>query len=67
MTKRKWSKKEIEEYRKTHGGIFYYNREDSNFLVPKTYGVGLTFNWANPIVWIFVIALILFIVIRRFM
>lgn len=67
MTKRKWSKKEIKEYRKMHGCILYYNKEDSNFLVPKAYGFGLTVNWANPISWIFVIAIIIFIFIRRFM
>lgn len=67
MTKRKWSKKEIEEYRKIHGSIIYYNDEDSNFFVPKAYGFGLTVNFANPIIWIFVIAIILFIAIPRFM
>ena len=67
MTKRKWSKKEIEEYRRIHGGIIYYNDEDSNFFVPKAFGFGLTVNFANPIVGIFVIAIILFIVISRFM
>lgn len=67
MTKRKWTKKEIEEYRKTNGDFLYYNKEDSNFLVPKSYGIGLTVNWANPIAWIVVVAIILFIIIRRFM
>lgn len=67
MTKRKWSKKEIEEYRRIHGGIIYYNDEDSNFFVPKAIGFGFTVNFANPIVGIFVIVIILFIVISRFM
>jgi len=35
MARRKWTKEEIEEYRKTHGAFFYCNKEDSNFLVPK--------------------------------
>lgn len=67
MTKRKWSKKEIEEYRKIHSRIIYYNDEDSNFFVPKSYGFGLTVNFANPLIWIFVIAIILFIAIPKFM
>jgi hypothetical protein len=31
MEKRKWTKEEIEEYRKTHGAFFYFNKEDSIF------------------------------------
>lgn len=49
MERRKWRKEEIEEYRKTKGVFFYYNKEDFNFLVPKAYGIGWTVNWANPI------------------
>lgn len=67
MDKRKWTKEEINEYRKIHGTIFYYNKEDSNFLIPKTYGIGLTVNWANPVTWIFIIAIVVLIVIRKFL
>lgn len=66
MAKRRWTKKEVEEYRKIHGVVLYFNKEDSNFLVPKAYGIGLTVNWENPITWIFIIAIIIFIVIRKF-
>lgn len=66
MTKRKWSKKEIEEYRRIHSRIIYYNDEDSNFFVPKAYGFGFTVNFANPLTWIFVIAIILFSIISKF-
>jgi uncharacterized membrane protein len=48
MSKRKWSAEEIAAWRKEHGMVFYFNKEDSNFMVPKAYGFGLTFNWANP-------------------
>lgn len=65
MRKRKWDKEEIEEYRKIHGSIFYYNKEDSNFLVPKAFGIGWTFNWANPISWLLVIGIIAVIVLRK--
>ncbi|MCE5221801.1 MAG: DUF5808 domain-containing protein [Clostridium sp.] len=48
-------------------GIFFYcNKEDSNFLVPKAYGIGWTVNWANPISWIFALAVIGIIVLRVF-
>ncbi|WP_160684270.1 DUF5808 domain-containing protein [Clostridium sp. C2-6-12] len=67
MNKRKWSNAEIKEYRKIHSRIIYYNDEDSNFFVPKAYGFGFTVNFANPIIWVFVITIILFIVISRFM
>lgn len=66
MTRRKWTKEEIEEYRKVHGALFYCNKEDSNILVPKAYGLGRTVNWANPVTWVFIIAIIVFIVIRKF-
>lgn len=66
MAKRKWTKKEIEEFRNKRGAFFYYNKEDSNFLVPKAYGIGRTVNWANPISWLLALAIIGFIVFRIF-
>lgn len=66
MARRKWTKEEIEEYRKIKGAFFYCNKEDSRFLVPKAYGIGWTLNWANPVSWVFVLALISFIVLRYF-
>lgn len=29
-------------------GMFYYNRDDPSFLVPKRYGIGWTVNFAQP-------------------
>lgn len=66
MERRKWTKEEIEEYRKIHGAFFYYNNEDSNILVPKAYGIGWTLNWANPISWVFILLIIGFIFFRLF-
>lgn len=65
MARRKWTKEEIEEYRKTHGTFLYYNKEDSNFFVPKAYGFGITFNWANPISWLVLLAIIIVVVLRK--
>jgi uncharacterized membrane protein len=67
MGKRKWTHEEIEEYRKRNGAIFYFNREDSNFLVPKAYGIGRTLNWANPISWVFILIIIGIIIFRGFL
>ena len=58
MVKKKWTKKEIKEYRKIHNAIFYYNNKDANFIVPKGYGIGWSFNWANTISWIFALAIV---------
>ena len=66
MARRKWTKEEIEDYRKMRGAFFYCNKEDSNFLVPKAYGVGWTFNWANPISLVFTLFLIGVIIFRMF-
>lgn len=66
MSKRKWTNDEIQEYRIKHGAFLYYNKEDSNFLVPKSYGIGWTVNWANPISWVFILVIIGLIVFKRF-
>lgn len=66
MGRRKWTKEEINEYRKVRGAYFYCNKEDSNLFVPKAYGFGWTVNWANPISWILVLALIGVIAFRNF-
>ncbi|WP_068963327.1 DUF5808 domain-containing protein [Desulfosporosinus sp. BG] len=58
MARRKWSGEEIEEYRNRNGIFFYFNKEDSNFLVPKAFGIGWTLNWANPISWVIILAII---------
>lgn len=66
MAKRKWTTEEIEEYRKINGTFFYRNKEDSNFLVPKAYGIGRTINWANPISWVFILIILGYIIFRLF-
>ncbi|MDP4120721.1 MAG: DUF5808 domain-containing protein [Bacillota bacterium] len=53
MAKRKWTCEEIEEFRETHGWI-YFNREDLNLFVPKRLGFGYTLNFAHPVSWIFI-------------
>jgi uncharacterized membrane protein len=66
MVKRKWTKEEIEEYRKIHGAFFYFNKKDSNIFIPKVYGIGWTLNWSNPIAWILIIAVLILIAVRKF-
>ncbi|PEJ59913.1 hypothetical protein CN692_03800 [Bacillus sp. AFS002410] len=65
MSKRKWTTAEIDEYRKKNGAFFYFNKEDSNFLIPKAFGIGWTVNWANPISWILIIVVIGIIFFRN--
>jgi uncharacterized membrane protein len=64
MPKRRWTKDEIEDYRRTHGNFFYFNKEDANLLIPKALGIGRSFNWANPISWVVTLALIIIIILR---
>lgn len=59
MSKRNWTNDEIIEYRKVHKSPFYYNKEDSNFVVNKRLGVGITVNFANPFSSIFIFLLII--------
>ncbi len=49
---------EIEEYRRMHGVIVYFNKEDSNLFIPKSFGIGFTLNWGNPIAWLLILATI---------
>jgi uncharacterized membrane protein len=66
MARRKWTKEEIEDYRKIHGAFFYCNKEDSNFLVPKAFGIGRTLNFANPISWAIILIIIAIVIFRMF-
>lgn len=66
MSKRKWTNEEIKEYRNNKGTFFYCNKEDSNFIVPKAYGIGWTVNWANPISWAFALIIIGVILLRTY-
>lgn len=65
MARRKWTKKEIEQWRREHGGVGYFNKEDSNLLVPRSYGFGLSLNWANPWAYVMIAAVIAVIVVMR--
>ncbi len=65
MAKRKWTNEEVQEFMSKSGSIFYYNNEDSNFIVYKKYRFGLTFNWANPISWGIVIVVLIAIAIYK--
>jgi uncharacterized membrane protein len=64
MAKHPYSEVEVAEWRKQHRVFIYFNMDDSNFMVPKSYGFGKTFNWANPVSWVITVVLIAFIVWR---
>lgn len=65
MSKRRWTNEEINDYRKRNGTIFYYNKEDANLLIPKTFGFGWTLNWANPISWLIILVIVGVIFLRE--
>jgi uncharacterized membrane protein len=62
MAKRRWTNEEVAEYRKTHDGFGYVNKEDSRIIVPKSYGLGFTFNWGNPLAYVAIVALLVAVV-----
>lgn len=67
MAKRKWSDEEVAEYRREyHQYLFYFNKDDANFRVPKTNGFGWTNNWAHPFSGILIIAVIAFMIYHSF-
>lgn len=61
MAKHQYTPEEVAEWRKQHGSVAYFNKDDSNIMVPKAYGFGRTFNWAHPISWVVAAALIAFL------
>jgi uncharacterized membrane protein len=49
-------------------GIFYYNPDDSRVLVPKRYGWGWTFNFANYWSWLLmaiIVAMLIWRLVKR--
>jgi uncharacterized membrane protein len=47
------------------GGWIYVNRQDPALLVNKRFGIGWTLNFAHPLAWLIVLAVIAFAVLRR--
>lgn len=66
MEKHRYTKDEVNEWRKNHGNFAYFNTQDSNFAVQKMYGIGWTLNWAHPISWVIGAAIIALIVYSLF-
>ncbi len=60
--KRKFSKSEIYEYYEKTNTVFYFNKNDSNIIVPKysknQMRQGLNLNFANPLSYILQISII---------
>lgn len=46
------------------GSMINCNKDYSDFLVPKLYGIRWTFNFAHPISWFFVFGITGFLVLR---
>lgn len=67
MAKHPYTREEVAEWRKKHGYFYYFNKDDSNFSVPKTYGIGRTLNWAHPISWVIAAAIIGLIIYTLFL
>ena len=41
------------------GGLVYANAADPRLIVPKTNGLGWTFNFAKPSAWVLLVVLLL--------
>ena len=73
MAKRKWSIEEIEEYRKTHNKYLYYNRDDTNIVVPKANAIlvmgkmEMTVNWAHPMSKVLALVLLVVVMVTVFL
>ena len=67
MMKKKLDKEFIDNMSKDPGnwrGPFYYNHKDPRLMVPKLYSsMGWTLNFANPIAYLSVAAIIVIIVV----
>ena len=59
MARRKFSKEEVEQWRKEYNqSVFYINKNDSNLFVPRRYSFGWTINLAHPGAWLIYLAII---------
>jgi uncharacterized membrane protein len=67
MEKRRWTNEEVAEYRKTHENAFYANPQDTRIMVPKAFGFGFTFNWANPLAWVAIVGIIALAVLVKYL
>lgn len=66
MSRHRYSNEEIEVWRKEHHRAGYFNPDDSRIFVPKGYGVGLTFNWGNPVTYTSAVAIVVIIVLIKY-
>ncbi len=44
-------------------GLFYYNKKDPGFLIPRKTGIGFSPNFANPYSYLVIIGIIIFAVV----
>jgi uncharacterized membrane protein len=65
MEKRKLTKDEVEQWRKEHRRVGYFNKQDSNLFVSKGYGIGFTLNWGNPLSWILIAVIIAIVIVIK--
>jgi uncharacterized membrane protein len=47
-------------------GIFYVNRQDRRFLVPKRHGIGMTLNFGHLGAWVIIGVIVLLLLSRLF-
>lgn len=67
MAKHRYTREEIAEWREKNRSFLYCNTDDSNFVVPKQFGIGWTFNWAHPLAWLVgaaIMALIVYSIVK---
>lgn len=62
MATRRWTKEEIATFREKSNSMFYFNREDSNIFIPRRYGYGFSLNYASPVSWLIILALVSYFV-----
>lgn len=64
VSRRKWTRREIEAWMDENQRLFYCNREDANLFVRKRcYGINWSFNWGNPWTWVIVVAFVVAMVL----
>lgn len=53
----------LNDDRQWKGGILYYNKQDPSVLVGNRFGIGWTFNLANPKSWIILTAILIMVTV----
>ena len=67
MARHRYTNEEVEKWKQDNKKVMYANPDDSRIFVRRSYGFGLSPNWANPVSWIIIVVIVAAIIGLRFL